>query len=42
MIEHVNNYNGNTILHEKCLPISICMQHLELPFLSIYLCHGLK
>ena len=24
MIEHVNNYNVNTILHEKCLPVSIC------------------
>ena len=24
MIDHVNNYNGNTISHEKCLPVSIC------------------
>ena len=25
MIEHVNNnYNVNTISHEKCLPVSIC------------------
>ena len=24
MIEHTNNYNVNTILHEKCLPVSIC------------------
>ena len=24
MIEHVNNYNGNTISHEKCLKVSIC------------------
>ena len=24
MIEHVNNYNGNTISHEKCLQVSIC------------------
>ena len=24
MIEHVNNSNANTILHEKCLPVSIC------------------
>ena len=24
MIEHVNNYNVNTISYEKCLPVSIC------------------
>ena len=24
MIEHVNNYNANTISHENCLPVSIC------------------
>ena len=24
MTDHVNNYNGNTISHEKCLPVSIC------------------
>ena len=24
MIEHVNNYNVNTISHEKCLPASTC------------------
>ena len=24
MIEHVNNYNINTVSHEKCLPASIC------------------
>ena len=24
MIDHVNNYNGHTISHEKCLPASIC------------------
>ena len=24
MIEHINNYNVNTISHEKCLPVSIC------------------
>ena len=24
MIEHVNNYNVNSISHEKCLPVSIC------------------
>ena len=24
MIDQVNNYNGNTISHEKCLPVSIC------------------
>ena len=24
MIEHVNKSNVNTILHEKCLPVSIC------------------
>ena len=24
MIEHVNNYNVNTILHEQCVPVSIC------------------
>ena len=24
MIEHVNNYNVNTISHVKCLPVSIC------------------
>ena len=23
MIEHINNYNVNTISHEKCLPVSI-------------------
>ena len=24
MIDHVNNYNVNTISHEKCFPVSIC------------------
>ena len=24
MIEHVNNSSANTILHEKCLPVSTC------------------
>ena len=24
MIEHANNYNVNTISHEKCLPVSLC------------------
>ena len=24
MIEHVNNCSGNTISHEKRLPVSIC------------------
>ena len=24
MIEHVNNSNAYTILHENCLPVSIC------------------
>ena len=24
MVEHVNNSNANTNLHEKCLPESIC------------------
>ena len=24
MSEHVNNYNVNTISHEKCLPVWIC------------------
>ena len=24
MLEHVNNYNVNTISHEKCLPVLIC------------------
>ena len=24
MVEHVNTSNDNTILHEKCLPVSIC------------------
>ena len=25
MIEHVNNCNGSTISHEKCLPVSILL-----------------
>ena len=24
MIEHINNYNVNTVSHKKCLPVSIC------------------
>ena len=24
MLQYVNNSNANTILHEKCLPVSIC------------------
>ena len=24
MLEHANNYNVNTISHEKCLQVSIC------------------
>ena len=26
MIEHVNNSNANTISHEKCLPVSMCIK----------------
>ena len=31
MIEHVNNYNVNTISHEKCLPVSITICKIITP-----------
>ena len=32
MIEHVNNSNANTILHEKCFPVSTGITNSHMDF----------